>query len=313
LIVKTTLNTVAKNILHLNLQLNKNVMKQKKLQNLLLALASVMSFSAHAQKTSSRIELTKGQKLQVDNTLNSVATMEMMGQSMEINSDASMLHQVEVKDKRDTSYTIASTLTRITTTGSMMGQTYSFDSDNKQDTSELAKMMKKQLNVPMEMELKNDGKLLNQNKTDAPAQEDANPMMGMINTMTGSGNDFNNTVTEMFLALPSGVKQGDTWSDSLIGDGVKTYRTYTIKEISNNIAAVTLTGKQTTNKKIEQMGSEVNVSLEAKLSGESKVDVNTGMVQQKNLTVEGSGNADAMGQSIPLTMKVTSVTTVKNL
>ena len=137
--------------------------------------------------------------------------------------------------------------------------------------------------------------------------------MGMVNTMTGAGNDFNNAVAEMFQVIPSNAKQGDSWSDSLIGDGIKTYRTYTIKEINSNIAAVTLSGNQTTNKTLQQMGSEVILSLEAKLSGESKVDIKSGMVQQKNFVVEGSGTADAMGQSIPLTMKVTSVTSVKSL
>ena len=59
-------------------------MKQKTLQNLLLVLVCSISFSALAQKNNGKLELTKGQKLQVDNTLNSVATMEMMGQQMEL-------------------------------------------------------------------------------------------------------------------------------------------------------------------------------------------------------------------------------------
>ncbi len=295
------------------MQLNTNIMKSRTLQNLLLVLVCMTSFSVHAQKNNGKLELTKGQKLQVDNTLNSVATMDMMGQQMELNSDAVMVNQVEVKDKKDSSYTIASTLTKMTTNGNMMGQSYSFDSDKKQDrdSSELGKMLKDQLNVPREIELNSKGQLVNQKKTDAPAETGANPMMGMMKSMTGSGSDF--AATEVFQVIPSGAKQGDTWSDSAILDGIKTFRTYTIKEIINNIAAVTLTGNQTTNKKVEQMGSEINLMIEAKLSGESKVDMKTGMVQQKTFVIDGSGSADAMGQSIPLTMKVTSTIIVKNL
>jgi len=290
-------------------------MKRRILQNLIVAACCLTAFTANAQTNNGKIQLTKGQKLQVDNTLNSVATMEMMGQSMEINSNASMLHNLEVKEKKDTSYTVASTLTKMTTTGSMMGQSFSFDSDKKQDrdSSELGKALKNELNVAKDVELNTEGKLLTKNTTPAPAPASNNPMMGMVNTMTGAGNDFNNAVAEMFQVIPLNAKQGDSWSDSLIGDGIKTYRTYTIKEINNNIAAVTLSGNQTTNKTLQQMGSEVILSLEAKLSGESKVDIKSGMVQQKNFVVEGSGTADAMGQSIPLTMKVTSVTSVKSL
>jgi Family of unknown function (DUF6263) len=299
--------------LQLHLHLNINIMKQKIIQNLLLALVCITAFSAHAQKNNGTLQLAKGQKLQVDNIINSAATMEIMGQAMELNSDAVMLHQVEVKDKKDASYTITSTLTKMTTNGNVMGQSYSFDSDKQldRDSSEVGKMLKGQLNVAKEIELNNKGLLVNQHKTAAPAEADANPMMGMMKSMTGSGTDF--AVTEVFLVIPSGVKQGDSWSDSAIADGIKTYRTYSIKEISNNIATVTLTGTQTTNKTVEQMGSEVNLTISAKLSGESKVDIKTGMVQQKVFVVDGSGTADAMGQSIPLTMKLTSTTIVKSL
>lgn len=288
-------------------------MKLKTLQNLLLVLVCMTSFSVHAQKNNGKLELTKGQKLQVDNTLKSVATMDMMGQPMELNSDAVMVNQVEVTDKKDSSYTIASTLTKMTTNGNVMGQSYSFDSDKKQDrdSSELGKMLKGQLNVPREIELNSKGQMVSQQKTDAPAEAGGNPMMGMMKSMTGSGTDF--AATEVFQAIPSGAKQGDTWSDSIIADGVKTYRTYTIKEINNNIAAVTLAGNQTTNKTMEQMGSEINLTIEAKLTGESKVDMKTGMVQQKTFVVDGSGSAGTMGQSIPLTMKLTSTIIVKSL
>jgi Family of unknown function (DUF6263) len=289
-------------------------MKIKKLQLLFLAVCFTGSFSAVAQMNNGKLQLSKGQKIQVDNTLNSVSSMEMMGQAMEMNSDAFMLHQVEVKDKKDTSYTLASTLTKMTTSGNVMGQAFSFDSDKQKDrdSSDMGKMLKGQLNVAKEIELNNQGQLINLKKTDAPEETSENPMMGMMKSMTGGG-DFTNTAIEVFQAIPSGAKQGDTWSDSVIADGIKTYRTYTVKDISNNIAAITLTGNQTTNKKLEQMGAEINLSIEAKLTGESKVDVKTGMVQQKTFIIDGAGTADAMGQSIPLTMKVTSTTTVQHL
>jgi len=61
------------------------------------------------------------------------------------------------------------------------------------------------------------------------------------------------------------------------------------------------------------MGTEVNLTIDAKLSGESIVDVKTGTIQQKTYVIDGAGTADLMGQAMPLTMKVTSVTSVKRL
>jgi len=288
-------------------------MKQKTVQNLLLALVCMAAFSAQAQKNNGTVQLIKGQKLQVDNTINSLTTMEMMGQQMEMNSDALMLHQVEVKDKKDTAYSIAFTLTKMTTNGSIMGQTYSFDSDKQidRDSSEMGKMLIGQLNVPQQTQINNKGQLINQKKPDAPVEMGENPMLGMMKMMTGSGTDF--AATELFQVVPAGAKQGDSWSDSLIMVGLKTYRTYTIKEIRNNVADISIAGTQTTSKTLEQMGSEINLTIESKLSGESKVNMKTGMIQQKKFVIDGSGNADAMGLSIPLTMKVTAATVVKSL
>jgi len=289
-------------------------MKLKTLQNLFFLFLCLSALPAAAQKNKGGLQLNKGQKLQMDNTINSVINMDLMGQSMEINSDAFMLYQAEVKDKKDTSYTIASTLTKMTTSGTMMGQSYSFDSDNKKDrdSSDLGKMLKDQLDVPKEMELNSKGLVVNKKTTEeAPVTADANPMMGMMKGMAGNGTEF--ALTEVFQLIPSGTKQGDSWSDSVILDGVKTYRTYTLKEITGNIATIAVSGKQTTAKMMEQMGSQINMAMDAKITGECKVDTKTGIVQQKNLVIEGSGAADAMGQSIPLTMKVTSTLVVKNI
>lgn len=288
-------------------------MKLKALHNLFFLFFLLGAFPAIAQKNKAVLQLNKGQKLQVDNTINSVVSMDLMGQAMEINSDAFMLHKAEVKDKKDTAYVITATLTKMTTNGSMMGQSYSFDSDNKKDrdSSDLGKMLKDQLDVPNEMELNSKGQVINQKKIDAPAAPDANPMMGMMKGMAGSGTEF--AIAEIFQVIPSGVKQGESWSDSVILEGVKTYRTYTMKEITNGIATIAISGNQKTTKAMEQMGSEINLSMDSKISGECKVDTKTGIVQQKNMVVEGTGNVDAMGQSIPLTMKVTSTLVVKNI
>ena len=289
-------------------------MKQKNLQRLFILAACIGSFSANAQTSSGKLSLTKGQKLQIDNTAKTVTSMEMMGQSMEITSDIVMLKQVEVKDKKDTSYTIVSTITKMTTNGSAMGQTFAYDSDKKEDSaSEIARALKGQVNVPQEIEVNYKGNVSGTKKDVAKDADGGNPMMEMMKSMNGSGPDGNNPAADAFQVLPSGKKAGDTWNDSTIAEGIKTYRTYTMKALQGNEATVTLTGKQQTNKTVENQGMEVNVTMEAKLSGEAVVDIATGIVKQKTLTVEGTGNADAMGQSIPMTTKVTTVTTVKSL
>ncbi|MEO6229401.1 MAG: DUF6263 family protein [Ferruginibacter sp.] len=284
-------------------------MKFTKSLSLSIAASLLLGSVTLAQKTSGKLSLTKGQKFQIDNNITSVINQEMMGQSIEITIDANMVHQVEVKDKKDKSYVVASTLTKLTTNGSAMGQSMSFDSEKKEDLeSATGQAMKDQLNIEKEVELNENADVINGVKTEAKAPSGG--MMDMVNNATGAGADESNGAKAAFEVMPMGKKPGDTWSDSTITDEIKTYQTYTLKSINGNDATVALTGKQITNKKVEQQGMEVNVTMEGKLSGESIVDINTGIVKERTLVMDGTGTAEVMGQSIPVTTKVTTKTTV---
>ena len=289
-------------------------MTQKNFFIVFLAVTLLSTTLSQAQNNGTKLILTKGQKLQIDNTVKSLTNMDLMGQSMEMTSDATMTHQVEVKDKRETIYTVASTITKITSSGNAMGQAYTFDSDKKEDLeSEIGKVMKGQLNVTHEADFNTAGTVISEKKAVSTEAPNSNPMMDMMKNLTGGGNNDGGGAGEIFQVLPMGKKPGDSWTDSSIAEGSKTYKTYTLKEIKGNDAILTLSGTQSTNKKIEQQGMEVNVTMESKLSGESTVDLTTGIVKQKSMVVDGAGNADAMGQAIPITTKITSNTIVKNL
>jgi hypothetical protein len=64
---------------------------------------------------------------------------------------------------------------------------------------------------------------------------------------------------------------------------------------------------------MEQQGMEINIKMEAKISGEGIVDMNTGLLLQKTTLIDGNGSAEVMGQSIPMSSKVTTVTTIKKV
>ena len=284
-------------------------------KSLTLSLLSVTLLSAalSAQTTSGKLSLSKGQKLQIDNSIKSVINQEMAGQSIEITIDANLVHNVEVKDKKDKSYVLASTLTRLTTNGSAMGQTMSFDSDKKEDLeTETGKAMKDQINVPKQIEMNESAEVINGVKAEKKVAS-GGQLMDMVSNVTGGGNDESNGAAAAFEVMPVGKKVGDNWSDSTITDEIKTYRNYTLKDVKGNDATVVLSGKQITNKKVEQQGMEITVSMEGKLSGEGIVDMNTGILKERTTIMDGTGSAEVMGQSIPVTTKVTTKTTVKSM
>ena len=289
-------------------------MTQKNYFIVFLAATLLSVTVSEAQNNGTKLILVKGQKLQIENTVKSLTNMDLMGQSMEMTSDATMIHQVEVKDTKETNYKVASTITKITSSGNAMGQAYTFDSDKKEDLeSEIGKVMKGQLNVTHEADFNTLGLVVSEKKAATAEAPTGNPMMDMMKSLTGGGSDDGGGAGEIFQILPKGKKPGDSWTDSTIAEGSKTYKTYTLKEIKGNDAMLTLSGTQSTNKKIEQQGMEVSVTMESKLTGESTVDLITGIVKQKSLVMDGAGNADAMGQAIPINTKITSYTVVKNL
>jgi hypothetical protein len=59
------------------------------------------------------------------------------------------------------------------------------------------------------------------------------------------------------------------------------------------------------------MGTEVTVNMESKISGEAIVNTATGVIREKKTSMEGTGSTEIMGQSMPISNKVTITTTVK--
>ena len=288
-------------------------MKFIKPTSVFLGAICLFSLAADAQTAPGKLTLAKGQKIQIDNNVKSVISQEMMGQAMEITIDANMTHQVEVKDKKKNSYVVSSTLTKLSTSGTAMGQEMKFDWDKPEDMeSETGKALKDQLNVSKELEVNDKAEVIAGIKKDTAAAG-GDQLMDMMNNVIGGGSDESNGAAMAFDVIPKGKKVGDSWSDSSVTDDMKIYRSYTIKEVNGNDATVTLTGKQVTKKKVEQQGMEINVNMEGKLSGEGVVDMSTGLVKQKTTVMDGVGTAEIMGQSMPVTTKVTTTTTVKTI
>ncbi|MEP7080420.1 MAG: hypothetical protein ABI784_06815, partial [Ginsengibacter sp.] len=67
----------------------------------LLFFASVISASTFSQ---GQINLTKGQKYQVDSKVVTASSTEVQGQTMETNVDAASIYNIEVKDVTNDSY-----------------------------------------------------------------------------------------------------------------------------------------------------------------------------------------------------------------
>lgn len=277
---------------------------------LAIAFLSLFAFTAHAQ-SSGKLSLSNGEKLVVENNMVTVSNMEMMGQTMEVNATASMKYNVEVKQVQPEKSIVNSTLVGIKINTSAMGQENNFDSDKKEDMDgELGKMLGKQINKSIEAEIDSKGKVLNLKKEEKKEQDDSNGSLGMLSGMGAAGEDASNGANLAFLIIPANSKKGDTWTDSTANDGNKTNYRYTIQDIVGKTANININGVQTTVKKVEQMGMELTVNMDAVITGDAAVNMESGVIIKKNITMDGKGSMDMMGQAVPMTNKVTITTVV---
>ncbi|MEO6720197.1 MAG: DUF6263 family protein [Ferruginibacter sp.] len=284
-------------------------MKFTKTSYLLLPAFCIFALTGIAQTVPGKMVLSKGEKILINNDVQVVGSQEAMGQTIDITSTAKMAHEVLVKDKKPGSYILSTTLTQVKSSFEGMGMTKTFDSDKKEDVEgEQGKLFKDQLNVSEDAEYDQTGHVISTDKKDV-AVAGTNPMLDMMKKMSGPSGP----ASAAFFVIPSDKKVGNTWSDSLVYEGSKTYTEYNFKALNGNTAIVTSTGKQSTNMKMEQQGMEMTVSMEATISSEGTVDISTGLIQQKTSTVNGTTKTEVMGQTIPGTTKVTTITTVTKI
>lgn len=270
-------------------------------------------------QSSGSVILNKGQKFLIENKFTALSTQEIMGQPMESKADVFTSNNIEVKDIKDNNYHLTNTFTKVIAVMSAMGQDINFDSDKKEDMDgEMGRSMKDIINQPKNVLINKNGEIIYSKKDtaklDTASKESAGGMMSMMmEQLFENPEESGFGLSEVFMIVPANAKQGFSWSDSSSKTGIKKLTTYTIKEIKGSEAIVTISGNLNADTKTEMQGMEISSKSSGKITGEEIVDLKTGLIKQKTTTLESSGNMEAMGQEIPMTTRLTSVSTVKNL
>lgn len=271
-----------------------------------LIFATIICFStATIGQSNGSLKLTKGEKYQVDNKIETTSSTDVQGQSMESKLNITSTYNIDVKDKANTNYNLTNTITHMLIDMSMMGTEINFDSNKPDDMNgQMGSTLKDYINKPKDVVVDNSGKVISKNVADT-SEEGIAKQLNLA--ATGYGAQM------AFLALPHDAKVGSSWADSTNDGGISRNTTYTIKDITGNIATVSFSGTVSTATTMQQQGMEVSTKTNGKFSGEEKVDAKTGVVQSNTTNGEASGTVSAMGQDFPMTSKVTSTTTVKSL
>jgi len=257
-----------------------------------------------------KIAVSKGQKVESVVNVKMTMTMDMMGQSMDNNSEVVTTSEVEVKDVNKEGFQFGNTIKRMTVKSSMMGQDVNFDSDKKEDMDgQMGQVLKDKIGKSDIINIDKQGKV--------------GSIVGDTSTATGGMGDVM-AMTEklskgqpypLLIQLPSKpIKKGDTWTDSSgTVSTLKTVTIYTLKEINAGDYIVSYTGTIAKNGTIQQNGMEIQMDIAGTVKGENSYEGASGLLKMGNMVSDIKGSFEVMGQSVPMTINMTSITNTRKL
>ncbi|MDQ6761007.1 MAG: DUF6263 family protein [Bacteroidota bacterium] len=279
---------------------------------LVIATLSFVSTITFAQ-VNGTINPSPGQKFIVENKLKTVSSSEMMGQTMESNADVTSTYKIEVKSIKNNNINFLNTFTGLKMNMKVMENDMSFDSDKKEDMDgDLGKNFKDILNQPKDVVMDKSGNVILSDKPESANESGAdNPAMLAMKQMGGDPAEQGYGAKITFEVIPSNIKVGSNWTDSSSNGGVTKITHYTVKEINGNECKLGLSGTIAGDIKAQMQGMEILTKTTGDFTGEETVDLKTGVIKENNSSTDAKGTITVMGQEIPTSSKITSVTTVK--
>lgn len=289
------------------------------MKQVLFVLLFTISITAFSQKVSKQLNFPKGQKLEMVTEVKSVMAQEMMGQSMEFNINAVVTRMFDIEDVTPAGAVIEHKVKRMQFNFDGMGQSQSFDSEKEADMKgEMGKIVEKSIKNKYTMTVDQSGKITtviadDDNPNQPAAKEDAD-MMGNMMSQFSSGMDIPKIgdVSDLSILPNREVGKGESWIDSLTKDkDEKGKITYTLSDITDNELLIDFTEEKSLVKTQETQGMEITISTKDRTTGKIVLDKKSGLLKQSNSTTNSEGTVEVMGQSMPMTTKVSKTVTVK--
>lgn len=284
------------------------------MKKITLTLAGILTCSLIFSQTqvinplfTNKIVLHNDQTIMVQTNLSLESSF---SQGMELTNKSITGYKLVVKSITDNKYTISSTMTKVKMEMDMMGQINNFDSDKKEDMeSETGKLFMEKINRPEDVIIESStGRDITVKKKEKKTDvNEDNPTQGLLNIFEQKTG--NTAVTGAFELIPAGKNVGDSWLDSTIEKGLKSIRTYTLKSLTDKEAVLQLIEVIDATNTIDFQGMSLDFISNTKTATEIITDITTGLVQKRTSQSEVNGSMQLMGQDVPISAKVSSVST----
>jgi sporulation protein YlmC with PRC-barrel domain len=275
------------------------------MKKLLFIPLSLVTVFVSAQTLNRKVVLSQGQQIERVADVKMNFSMDMMGQSIDMNMSNGTTSLVEVKTASAKENALTSTVKRILMTLNGMGQEMTYDSDKKEDAdSEIGKKMGEMVGKTTNLKVDGKGTITASDDTTSVLANSANGFMSMAGNIANAGNKVGN-VYDLVANLPEkAIKAGDTWADSTASGQNKSATNYTVLEVKGGEATIGMDGTIAQSGETETNGMTVHLNLSGKSKGQYIMDVATGLVKKRTVAMDATGTMDVMGQSVPFTMKM---------
>ena len=286
------------------------------MKHTLLLVAVACSLTASAQKVSNKLAFKKGQKLEMISQVNSVISMDMMGQSMDTKVNATITRLFDIANVANGATTIEHKMKRMQMNFDIpMQGSQSFDTEKESDMKgDGGKMAEKAMKNKYTMTVDATGKITavkadddNPNKGESTGSA-ADPMSGALSQIA-DGMDLPKAgdISDFKILPDTEVSKGQSWTDS-----TKDSKTiYTLSDVTATDIIIDYTEDAKTERKQETQGMEISISSKDKTTGKIILDKSTGLLKEKTANTTSEGIMEMMGQTLPMNTKITKTITVK--
>ncbi len=264
------------------------------MKKILIVIAAAAFFiPAKAQS----IKLAVGKKFQIQFDSKMTMSLPIGGENMETVVSGQNFSSCEVKAVTNTGFTLILTTKRVKGSTSVMGEDNAFDSDDPATTSNpLAAGAIKMIGVPQEMVIENG------------VTTSGGALASVVSNL-GAGLDM----SSYFLTLKDEkIKEGYQWTDSAGGgENMHVFNQYTITKADAEQVDVSINSDMVINGTITQNGMELKQNMKGNYIKARIFDRKTGLLMSEKTTVTMTGNMEAMGNEIPISMKGSMATAIK--
>ena len=233
-----------------------------------------------------------------------------MGMGMAMNLNFSTIHNANVNGASNNNYSMTATLKTYKFKGDGMGASdIAYNSDSSKEVLAGMEGISALINKPVSFLVDKQTGTAKPTDEATPAEtNNDNPMQSMMGAMSDGSSPA--TLNNISFIIPANASIGYVWHDSTTANGFTNKTTYTLVETKADISTVKMSGTVVGSSTMEMQGTALDMKMTTKNNGTIIVNRKTNVCISRTLEADVDAVVDMMGQTMNITSKASSTTTI---